>query len=646
MNIRLLAKRNIQGNAQRYLAYFFSIVLSVSIFFIYASFIFHPDVVHTNIPGGKLISKGLIAAEIVIIIFSVFFIAYSNAAFLQPRKKEFGLLTLLGMSKSQLRKLIYLEQTIVSLISIMIGVGLGFLFSKLFLMTVSWLLAVEQPLSFVFVPKAFIYTIVGFILLFQLLSLLSLFYIGNAEVVDLLKDKQKPKKTPIVSKWLIALSVVCLSISYYLAVTMSMNNSYIRVLPILIFILIGTYFLFSQSIVALCRRLYQKKKSLYNGTNLINQTNLIFNIKDYSRLFFLTSIITAVILTAAGTLFMFSADLKKQGVDNIPQSIGWVENDASIYSVIEPSEVEKTLKEDGFKILYKVNMTGVPITHMLPHMRTGEPSENRSLLISESDYNKAATLRKLDSAKLSGKEALYVFPYGGGLDYQFVQNGEQKELHYGKQIIRVTMAGQRNHSIIAPIKSATTLMVVDDQLYNEITADMPLKEMVRVRGYEVKDWEESMETSGKIEKMSNNPDHQLQTRAPIYHKMKQGSILILFIGLFVSLLFFIVQGSMMYLRVFTNLEDKKIQIHALHRLGLTKKEIQQILSAEIRILFFAPFVIGMMHAIVAYVALSNLLGSNLFGYSAMVIATYFLLQLLYYQVTKKMYERAVINAIK
>ncbi|CAH0294116.1 ABC transporter permease [Peribacillus sp. Bi134] len=646
MNIRLLAKRNIQGNAQRYLAYFFSIVLSVSIFFIYASFIFHPDVVHANIPGGQLISKGLIAAEIVIIIFSVFFIAYSNAAFIQPRKKEFGLLTLLGMSKSQLRKLIYLEQTMVSLISILIGVGVGFLFSKLFLMAVSWLLAVEQPISFVFVPEAFVYTIVGFILLFQLLSLLSLFQIGNAEVVDLLKDKQKPKKAPLVSKWLIAISAVCLSISYYLAATMSLNNSYIRVLPILFFVLIGTYFLFSQSIVALCSRLYRKKKSLYGGTNLITQTNLIFNIKDYSRLFFLTSIITAVILTAAGTLFMFSADLKKQGIDNIPQSIGWVENDASIYSVIEPSAVEKTLKEDGFKILYEVNMTGVPISHMLPHMRTGESNENWSLLISESDYNNAAALRKIDPAKLSGKEALYIFPYGG-LDYQFVQKGEQKELQYGKQTIQVTMIGQRNQSIVAPIKSATTLMVVDDQLYHEITADVPLKDKVRVRGYEVKDWEESMETAAKIEKMSNNPDHnQLQTRAPIYQEMKQGSILILFIGLFVSLLFFIVQGSMMYLRVFTNLEDKKIQIHALHRLGLTKKEIRQILSAEIRILFFAPFLIGMLHAIVAYVALSNLLGSNLFVYSAMVIATYFLFQLLYYQVTKKMYERAVINSIK
>ncbi|MFI8492173.1 FtsX-like permease family protein [Peribacillus butanolivorans] len=646
MNLRHLAKRNIQGNTQRYLAYFFSIVFSVSIFFIYASFIFHPDIVNANISGGQIVRVALIAAEIVIIVFSVFFISYSNTAFIQPRKKEFGLLTLFGMSKSQLRRLIYMEQTIVSLVSIAIGVGLGFLFSKLFLMIVSSLLAVDEPLAFVLVPKAFVYTIVGFFLLFQLLSLLSLLQIENLEVVDLLKDKQKPKKMPFVSKWLIALSVICLSISYYLAVTMTLSNSFLRVLPLLFFVLIGTYFLFSQSIVALCRRLYGKKESLYNGTNLITQTNLIFEIKNYSRLFFLTSIITAVILTAAGTLFMFTADLKKQGMDNIPQAIGWLENDASVYSVIQPSVVEKTLKKDGFKIPYKVNVTGVPVTQMMPNLGTGELSENQSLLISERDYNKVTAFRKLDPVQLSGEEALFIYPYAT-LNFQFVQQGDQKELHYGKKIIQVTMVGQRNQTVIAPIGSATTLMVVDDKMYTDITDNVPLKQKVRVRGYEVKDWEDAIETSEKIEKIAINPEqNKLQTRAPIYEKLRQGSMLTLFIGLFVSLLFFIVQGSMMYLRVFTNLEDKKIQINALNRMGLTRKEIRKILSAEIRILFFVPLVIGVVHAIFAFVALSNLLGSNLLGYSAIVIGTYFLLQLLYYQVTKIMYERAVISTIK
>ncbi len=116
--------------------------------------------------------------------------------------------------------------------------------------------------------------------------------------------------------------------------------------------------------------------------------------------------------------------------------------------------MENTLKEDGFKILYEVNMTGVPITHMLPHMRTGELNEIRSLLISESDYNNAAALRKIEPKQsYQEKEALYIFPYGG-LDYQFVHKGEQKELHFGNGTIQVTMVGQRNQSIVAPNKSS------------------------------------------------------------------------------------------------------------------------------------------------------------------------------------------------
>ncbi|MFB7642149.1 hypothetical protein [Peribacillus butanolivorans] len=73
--------------------------------------------------------------------------------------------------------------------------------------------------------------------------------------------------------------------------------------------------------------------------------------------------------------------------------------------------VEKTLKKDGFKIPYKVNVTGVPVTHMMTNLGTGELSENQSLLISERDYNKVTAFRKLDPVQLSGEEALFIYPY-------------------------------------------------------------------------------------------------------------------------------------------------------------------------------------------------------------------------------------------
>ncbi|MBR8644766.1 hypothetical protein KEH51_10985 [[Brevibacterium] frigoritolerans] len=142
-------------------------------------------------------------------------------------------------------------------------------------MAISWLLAVEQPISFVFVPEAFIYTIVGFI--FAISAIIALFIVPNrnAEVVDLLKDKQKPKKTPFVSKWLVALSAVCLSISYYLACTLSLNNSYIRVLPIVFFILIGTYFYSAKALSSMQQALPEEEKLIWrNEFNYSNKPDL------------------------------------------------------------------------------------------------------------------------------------------------------------------------------------------------------------------------------------------------------------------------------------------------------------------------------------------------------------------------------------
>ncbi|MCY8604699.1 ABC transporter permease, partial [Bacillus sonorensis] len=60
-------------------------------------------------------------------------------------------------------------------------------------------------------------------------------------------------------------------------------------------------------------------------------------------------------------------------------------------------------------------------------------------------------------------------------------------------------------------------------------------------------------------------------------------------------------------------------------------------------LFFIPFVVGSIHAAFAYKALSNMLKSNLFFSAAIVIGIYFIFQAVYYLVTRKVYERAVLK---
>ncbi|MDR4433116.1 ABC transporter permease [Bacillus tequilensis] len=646
MNLRTIARKNILGNLQRYVAYFLSCVFAVSVFFVFTSFIFHPDVNEDNVYGGSLVKTCLSAALIVIIVFCIFFISYSNSAFLQARKKEFGLLTLFGTSKQQLRKMIYYEQSLISLAAIAAGIGAGLLFSKLFFMVMTWMLSVKVPISFVIVPKSFVLTAAGFLILFQTLLILSLGRIRKLEIIELIKSAQKPKSLPAYSKWLAVLSVLCLGGGYYLAASANAIDMVFRVFPILILVLIGTYFFFTQSSVAFFRMLYRKKHSFYKGTNIIVRSNMIFRLKDHARMLFLTSIITAVILTATGVIYMFYSDLQRQEEQSIPQSVSWVEKDASRFQVMEPKTAESTLKQADAEIKYKVNATGIPVT-----FETDLPFGNRkakagALLISENTYNQIAKEKGYPVIHLQHQEAFINVAFQMMIKDTFGA-GEKAAFHMksGKSLSYV-MKKQRNQGILMPVGEISRLLVVSEKSFDSLTQEVPLKEQTRVIGYELEHWKETVDVSKKLEGMVPK-EHQsdLQTRAPGYQVIKQAVALTLFIGMFVSVLFFIVQGSMLYLRMFTEIEDTRVQVLALKRIGITDKEIHSILGKQIGFLFFIPFIAGAIHAGFAYAALSNMLNSNLFLEAVLVICIYFVFQAVYYLVTRRIYKRAVLRHI-
>lgn len=194
------------------------------------------------------------------------------------------------------------------------------------------------------------------------------------------------------------------------------------------------------------------------------------------------------------------------------------------------------------------------------------------------------------------------------------------------------------------VEGVSRLLVISEKSFDSLTHDVPLKEQMRVVGYELEHWQEAVDVSEKLENMvPKEHTSDFQTRAPSYQIVKQGVALMLFIGLFVSVLFFIVQGSMLYLRMFTEIEDTRVQVLALKRMGITDKEIHSILGKQIGFLFFIPFIAGTIHAGFAYAALSNMLNSNLFLEAVIVIFIYFVFQAVYYIVTRHIYKRAVLQ---
>ena len=92
-------------------------------------------------------------------LFSFFFLFYTNSFLMKRRKKEFGLLNILGMGKKHIALVIFCETLILLLISLVVGIGLGILFDKLmFLLLMKLLGTGVSELSFQILPGVIVST--------------------------------------------------------------------------------------------------------------------------------------------------------------------------------------------------------------------------------------------------------------------------------------------------------------------------------------------------------------------------------------------------------------------------------------------------------------------------------------------------------
>ena len=128
MTFLQFAYRNVFRNFRNYAAFFMASFFSVFVFFIYSMLMFHPEIESGFL--GEVSIAGMVFAEIILVLFSWFFIFYSMRAFLEARTKEFAILLQLGMDRQQLGKLIFIETMTIGLFSSLSGILFGYAFSK------------------------------------------------------------------------------------------------------------------------------------------------------------------------------------------------------------------------------------------------------------------------------------------------------------------------------------------------------------------------------------------------------------------------------------------------------------------------------------------------------------------------------------
>ncbi|PEQ27092.1 FtsX-like permease family protein [Bacillus thuringiensis] len=653
MTFRQFAFNNVIRSKRTYLAHFLSSTFAIMIFFTYALLAFHPNLqgdlaasvtINTFAKSGLQISQGLV------FFFSFFFILYSVSAFLKTRKKDFGILMLHGMSRSQLNKLVFIENIIIGIASILTGITIGMAFSKFILIMSNNLLMIDKGLPFYMPFKAIGITFGAFFLLFLFISLFTSRLVNVVQLVELIKAEEKPKPEPKASFWLSLFALICIGLGYT-AVFHSVNAIQYKDMKYVLFmmatgvsfVVLGTYFLFTQLSVYVLRVLKKRENIFFKKTNILTISDLVYQLKDNAKMFFMVTIISAVSFTAVGTCM---------GLDNSSMA----ESD-SPFAFSYQSHKNNQLEKEHLKIIESELNNGGFKFKQVAYSKKQIPDTlyNSNVLLSVikiSDYNKLANVFGFEKESLKDENDSIVIPARKFANTKSNQNNFQllyRNINQDMHINKILTPKELQDKII-------TLIIVPDAKYNQMIVDPEnARGESTINGFIVKDWEKTKKVAEKIvttlqkdnegihEPVLYNEQYNFSSLISTWLMMKQGFGLASIMSVLIGIVFFTFAASFLYFRLYTDLERNQQQYKMIAKVGLSKPELKKIVSRQLALLFFLPIVIAITHSAVAFTALQELADFSVLGSSVMVLIYFLILQIIYFyfvrsQYLKKMYK--------
>ncbi|PEY69921.1 FtsX-like permease family protein [Bacillus cereus] len=645
MTFRQLAFNNVIRNKRIYLGHFFSSTFAVMIFFTYGLLVFHPnlqgELTHASTIMNTFGKIGFQLSYYLIFVFSFLFIFYSVSAFLKNRKKEFGLLMLHGMSHQQLHQLIFFENMLIGIPSILAGIGLGMVFSKLFLLVSGSLLGVEHTLSFYFPLKSMGVTAISFFVLFLLISLFTSKMVKMNELVELIKSEEKPKPEPKASVWISLLAIILIGAGYsavhYCIVAvdfMSLKQLLLLVGVGVLLIVCGTYFFFTQLCVYVIYTLKNRETTFFKRTNLLVISELAFRMKDNARTFFIVTIISAVSFTAIGVCTAIAnPELAKSAT---PYAFTYRSDNGNTQEKSNIEEIKKQLKESGFS--YKLVATKF------------KRSQNGPVLINLSTYNEYAKKLGYEIEKLTNEtESIAILPKKNPKSAE-----DQKTLGLKHGELEVPLSVQKT-IYIPEFAEIDNPFIVSDAVYSKVL-NVQQEGVLRdytIYGFIIKNWPETSTIATKLMRFIGTSQDDYYAFSSLYVKwleLKQQNGLLSISSVLVGIVFFVFTLSFLYFRLFTDLERDKEQYQMLSKLGLRQKELKQIVTRQMMILFFLPIVVAMVHSSFAFITFHQLGQTvsrelSVIQNSIVVLVSFICMQIIYFLIIRNHYIKRICTKI-
>ena len=664
------ALNNLVKNKRFIVPYVLSAIFTIMSFYILSSLAFGDNL--NKLPNGIEATKQVLSLGIIVIaIFSTIFLFYTYSFLVKRRVKEFGLYSVLGMTKKQIAKILVLETIFIAVTTIVLGIGLGIIFDKLMLLVLLKLFSATVTFGFSITPIAIVFSVLLFGGIFFLLLLYTVIKIARLRIVALLKDENKGEKEP-KSRWILAIiGLALIGYGYYTAQTV---QNPIKALLVFFYaviaVIIGTYLVFMAVSITVLKIMKNNKNFYYKPKNFISVSGLLYRMKRNAVGLANICILSTMVLVTMGSTSALYAGMEKSYNERFPRQlmIAGYHSTSDKLKEIE-NNVKVAAKEAGTEVQDLVSYNSVPMIGRLiddkfnfeANLGVDLANVKMIVVLQLKDYNKFANKNKtLESNEIF----LHVDKKGeynnntislNGLEYKVKEKLVEFPGTIGSDSANII---DTYYVIVKDNKEAEKIAAKLEEKYSELNKQDAAKRGISIAtgaptvqnyiAFNIKDTDREAKVIESFKKLEKQSGIEIEGKEENKLTFRGVFASFLFIGVFISFIFVISQVVIMYYKQISEGYEDKGNFEIMRKVGITDKQIKQSIRSQVLLIFFSPLIIATLHTIVAYPFIEKILrlflitDSSIFLQAlAVTIVVFAIFYLIVYAITSKIYYRII-----
>ena len=659
MKTMSIAIKNLKKSFSFYALYLLSVSLVITVFFAFTSFSMN-EVMLEKISENGRVETMCSAISVFLMVFVVFYMAYSNKFFLRRRTKELGIYALLGYRRTTILSMLTYENILICCGAFLVGVLLGALLHKGIVIGITVLLnlSIDSRAIPFFNLQAISKTAIFISIVVAVLGCSNGKFLLKTSLIDLVRFEKKAEPVMKFHPIPAMLGLIMIISGYGLALDIFRGNASLWLtvgfypigLLTMLLVVVGTVLLITFFLPYAMQKRKQNKRSFYNPVSIISVPNFIYRIRSNAKTLIMLTLLSAATLTVSSVMaltvyypiaavdriapseFEFKIEMADQ-VDTVKRIIN---------QTVPESEGLSFIQTDIYKVTSTAN--NLPAEYCLG---TAKGDADNETILRESGFECISYSTYISLLEAQGKKNVVLdIPELADSEciltkYQPNSNGNSEvgniyPLEINNDIVPVTVKATTLDNPISFANSIATL-IVSDSLYHQIAAYAePTTSVMSINGKAIEDNEELYTAISKT--LNHSP--YLQGHSHRIHELFWiNSSTFLLIGCLV-VLFFIASGSILYFNNVSAISDAKADYEMLIKMGYTDKQIKKIIRKQTFTFYTIPFVLGLLDCVFATVVykialMQNLLGNALAQYLPVILAIVLtvIIYLVYYFLT-------------